>query len=127
MDNPGLLLYGYSKEKADCIKQSFEKALNCDIIIINATNREDDPLNEILESGNNTGYADREHPVLMFLGFSDSEISLAIKSFPRSGDIPRPIFCGLTEQNYYWTFRKLHEHLIEEQRYWTKKEDLQKK
>jgi hypothetical protein len=55
----------------------------------------------------------------MFLGFDDDLIEKSLKGFPRREQLPRPIFCGLTENNYNWTVAFLAEHLLEEKRSWT--------
>jgi hypothetical protein len=117
MNDLGIMVYGYSREKAESIKAAFVEILGVPVALFTATAREHATVKTIIESGaeGEGVFADRADPVVMFLGFSDIEISDAMDAFPAVVG-PGPIFCTLTDENYYWTFSELHEHLIEERR-----------
>ena len=55
---------------------------------------------------------------LMFLGFTDPGISRVIDIMKKQTQHPRPIYCGLTENNISWSLGYLISHLLEEKRYW---------
>lgn len=119
MDPLGTLLYGYSEAHAGPIVAALSAALGRKVDLISASGMEEHTVDEILGAGGSASFEEREVRVLMFLGFDDEGISLAMDSFPKGGDTPRPIFCGLTEENIRWKFSYLLEHLLEEHRYWT--------
>ncbi len=116
MEPLGIMLYGYAEHQAIGITASLKELLGRDVIMISASGGEDETVEEILDSEGAAVFEEREDHVLMFLGFGESEISLAMDRFPKGGDIPRPIFCGLTEENHRWKFSYLLEHLLEEHR-----------
>ena len=121
MDELGIMVYGYSRDRAEKIRDSLCDLTGRRVVLFSATGREDEVIEKIIGGQAGGEYADGPDPVLMFLGFSDIEISDAIDSFPSGGPLPRPIFCGLTEDNCSWTFGELLEHLIEEHRKFTGK------
>ncbi|MCU0844658.1 MAG: DUF3783 domain-containing protein [Spirochaetes bacterium] len=118
MEPLGIMLYGYAEHQAIGITASLKELLGRDVILISASGGEDETVEEILDSDEAPLFEEREDHVLMFLGFGESEISLAMDRFPKGGGIPRPIFCGLTEENHRWKLSYLLEHLLEEHRRW---------
>jgi hypothetical protein len=108
--------YGYPENQACGIKISFNGLLGRDIILISASGMDDLTVSEILDSAGSSAYHDVIDKIIMFIGFSDEEISKCIEAFP--GDIPRPIFCLLTEENIAWTAGRLLEHLKKERDLW---------
>ena len=121
MEPLGILLYGYNLEHSNSIKTSLDAALDQDIIVISASNKEQSKVSEILNQPPEACFEDKETKILMFLGFSDEQIGAVLKAFPQDEGLKRPIFCGLTEQNINWSMNALIEHLLEEQRYWSQK------
>lgn len=121
METIGIMLYGYGREQADTIRASFKETLGRDVALIGASGRERDTVDLILEAEDEGAFEEKDTRVLMFLGFSREEMSLAIDRFPRDADIGRPIFCGLTESNCRWKLDYLLEHLREEHARWTGK------
>jgi hypothetical protein len=127
MEQSGIMLYGYEKTDAYIIKQAIEKILNCEIILLSGSMKESQTVEVILSDDLYDTFEDKELKALMFLGFNDNQINLALEKFPGADVITRPIFCGLTENNISWTLEKLLEHLVEERNYWAnknKKQDL---
>lgn len=120
MEAIGIVLYGYSEDMAGHILTFLKDAIGRDVTLVSASGREDDTVDEILDEDGAAVFEGREDRVLMFLGFDEREISLAMDRFPKGGEIPRPIFCGLTEENHCWKFSYLLEHLLEEHRRWSK-------
>ena len=118
METLGVLLYGYNLEDSKAIEQSLRTITNQDIIIVSGSKKEDLKIMDILDKGPEECYEDKENKILLFLGFSDSEVGAVLKEFPKSDTLVRPIFCGLTEENINWTLEYLVEHLIEEDKYW---------
>lgn len=121
METLGIMLYGYGREQADKIRASFAETLGRDVALIGASGREGDVVEDILAAEDEGAFGEKETRVLMFLGFPQEEMSLAIDRFPRETDIGRPIFCGLTESNSRWKLDFLLEHLREEHERWTGK------
>jgi hypothetical protein len=121
METIGIMLYGYGREQADKIRASFAETLGREVTLIGASGREYDAVDRIIEGEDEGAFEEKETRVLMFLGFSQEEMSLAIDRFPRDADISRPIFCGLTESNCRWKLDHLLEHLREEHARWTGK------
>lgn len=119
MEPLGIVLYGYAKDQALAIEASLKRLLGRDVILISASGREDETVDEIIDAEGNAVFEKREDRVLMFLGFDDDQIALAMDDFPGDGPLPRPIFCGLTEENHRWKFSYLLEHLLEEHRRWS--------
>lgn len=115
MTDLGLLFYGYDEETARTIGQTFSEELKRIIHLFGATGMDETTVQGILD-GSMKGFGDAEPKVMMLLGFEQEQIGVVLKHFPP--EIPRPIFCGLTEENLTWTISHLVEHLIEEQKYW---------
>jgi hypothetical protein len=122
MTDLGLLFHGYDEESATTIGQTFSDELKRLIHIFGATGKGETTVQGILDSSMK-GFGDDEPKVMMLLGFEQDQIGVALKHFPDA--IPRPIFCGLTEENLTWKISHLTEHLLEEQTYW--KEEARKK
>jgi Domain of unknown function (DUF3783) len=117
MADKALLIYGLSDTDALTCKIALSDACDSSIDIISASGSEHETVRSILESPESTDkrltYIQNENPFVMFLGFTDEEISLALKNFPAL-TVSRPIFCALTENNLEWTIDMLSEHLREE-------------
>ena len=113
MESTGILLYGYDEATAKSISESLGQLIDAEVVLISASGRDDNTVSQILDLGpvENT-YGDLENKTMMFLGFNDDQLGLAMKLFPK--EIARPIFCGLTEQNVNWQVKYLVEHLLEE-------------
>ncbi len=121
MEQLGIMLYGYNQEHAAIIKNALESILNDKIIMISGSYKETKRIEDIIADGTFDSFEDKDDKILMFLGFNDEHINATLGGFPRSADITRPIFCGLTENNITWTLTDLLEHLLEEHRYWKEK------
>jgi len=119
----GILFYGYTEDSAQTIAESVGDLLEKKVHIYGAFGQEESTVQNILD-GSMQGFGEGEPKVMMMLGFDSDQIGIVLKRFPEG--IPRPIFCGLTEENLYWKISRLTEHLIEEERYW-KKEARKKK
>ncbi|PKL35533.1 MAG: hypothetical protein CVV44_22295 [Spirochaetae bacterium HGW-Spirochaetae-1] len=119
MEEIGILLYGYVEEDARLIHDTLEKLLSWDIVLISASGREDSTVAQVLDGDHENCFENRGIKFLMFLGFDDDLIEKSLKGFPRKEHLARPIFCGLTENNYNWTIAFLAEHLLEEKRSWS--------
>ncbi len=117
----GMLLYGYSEHEAFVIRGEYEVLFENQVIVIGASGHDDRRVCDILSGQVQPCFSESENRVLMFLGFTDDEISLALKHFPLSQGIRRPLFCGLTENNYEWTMGVLVKHLLEEKAHWDNK------
>ncbi len=118
MEPLGIMLYGYGKNQAMTIREALAAALGRDVTLISASGREGDTVESILNAEDTEVFEERETRILMFLGFSREEMSMAMDRFPGDG-VARPIFCGLTESNAGWTLEYLLEHLLEEHARWT--------
>lgn len=123
MSELGILIYGYSENDVMAIVNTIGKELETKIHVYGSSGKEDMTVQDILEEATWGGFGDREHKILMLLGFGDEQVGVALASFP--SEIQRPIFCGLTEENIGWKISYLVEHLLEEERYW--KEQARKK
>ena len=121
MEPVGILLYGYSNDESVVIQDLIEKAVNNKIVIISGSQKENSKVIDILEQGPTDDFEDKDNKILVFLGFSENQLENVLNLFPKNGEIKRPIFCGLTEQNINWTLDYLIEHLVEEDRYWSNK------
>lgn len=117
-DPIGILIYGYKREDAFRIRDTFNRALNDAIFVISASGKEDRLITDILDNGPDDFYEEKEDKIIMFLAFNKEQVDAALNSFP-SPDIARPIFCGLTVQNIQWILNHLIEHLKAEHRQWT--------
>lgn len=123
MESLGIMLYGYGREHAEKVRHALGEILGRDVTLISASGREDDIVEDILETEEALVFEEKETRVLVFLGFSREELSSAIDRFPRESGIIKPIFCGLTESNCRWKLDYLLEHLREEHARWTGKKD----
>jgi hypothetical protein len=93
------------------------------VVIISGSKKENLKVINILDKGPEDSFENKEKKILLFLGFSETQVGVVLKEFPKSETLVRPIFCGLTEENINWTLEYLIEHLVEEDKYWaTKKE-----
>lgn len=122
MTDLGLLFHGYSEENARTIAGSLGGKLGTQIHIFGAHDQDESTVQQILD-GAAQGFGDGDPKIMMLLGFGNDQIQVVLKQFPT--DVPRPIFCGLTEDNLFWTIGHLVEHLLEEQAYW--REEARKK
>jgi len=119
----GLLLYGYNRKHADIIVRRLREVLGDEIMLMSASNREDETVGDILGSVDEGGFTfeERETRFAMLLGFSEPHIRTTLKEFPADGGLKRPIFTTLTENNVKWPVSRLIEDLEEEEAYWAKK------
>ena len=122
MTDLGLLFHGYSEDTAQAIADFLGNQLGNPIHIFGAQGQDQSTVQQILDGAEHE-FGEGDPKVMMLLGFENDQVQVILKQFPV--DIPRPIFCGLTEDNLTWTIRHLKEHLIEEQAYW--KEEARKK
>jgi len=116
----GMMLYGYETSESAFLQAYLSDILQRPVIALSASGKEDVPVQMILEDPGET-FEKNETKILMFLGFDDLQIGLALDQFPKDGSISRPIFCGLTEENINWPLNQLLEHLREEEKYWKNK------
>ena len=112
MAEKAFLFYGFDLDDALLVKNTIEEALGVEIDEISASGEETATLEDVLDRMPDATFTDGPSRFLMFLGFSDEDISAAIKAFPKIKK--RPILCTLTQNNMKWTIAHLHEHLIEE-------------
>ncbi len=112
----GVLLYGYTNAQAAKIKLFLSSLTGRDVAAVGGGGKEGMLVGDILDGPEDEGFVDGETKVLMFLGFDDAWIEAALRTFPKDGSIPRPIFCCPTENNVGWTLAHLVEHLLEERR-----------
>jgi hypothetical protein len=120
IDTTAILVYGYTKEDAEVIKQRMDNLTEKDVVLLDGSEKEGMIINDIMSSGSGFSYKEEENKIVMFIGFEGSQIEKCLNFFPR-GDIVRPIFCSLTEQNIGWTLEHLLDDLNKEHRTWTKK------
>jgi hypothetical protein len=121
MEPLGVLIYGYSENDSKIIKTALEKIVNNEIIIISGSEKENMTILDILNIGpGDNSYLDTINKIIVFLGFDNNQINEVLQSFPKNKDLVRPIFCGLTEQNINWPLSDLVEHLLEEDKRWSK-------
>jgi len=116
MSRLGMLLYGYNEIDATKIGTFFENHFNETLTLISASGKEKEVLEQIL-SADSKNFEEKETNILMFLGFTKSEIDEVMQSFKNLEGINRPIFCILTEKNLKWSFEYLISHLLEERKY----------
>lgn len=119
-----LFLYGYNEKDAKTIKENYSLILNKEIHVFSGSQNEEKIIDEIIDFNFPASYEDKEPKILMFLGFTEQNISLALNAFP-SGDVPRPIMCTLTQTNRFWPVKELTEHLLEEEKRWKEKQNKQ--
>ena len=110
----GIMVYGYSADQANRIRHSFDQLFSSKTVLISASGKEDLKVLDILEKGPEDLFEEKETKILVFLGFSETQIRQALQDFPAGKGLPRPIFCTLTEQNIHWPLQGLMEHLTDE-------------
>ncbi len=121
VEQPTLLVYGYKQEHANAIKEGLDSLCGQEIVIVDGSDKESIPVSEIIESSFGFSFKERDTKIVMFIGFKGSQIEKCLRLFPR-GEITRPIFCTLTEQNRGWTLEELIQDLMKKHRAWTKTE-----
>lgn len=112
----GMLLYGFGKECLEVLEGYASAVTGVKVEILSASGKEDKVLSDILDSGGSGVFHETGTRVLVFLGFTDDELSRFIDGYP--SDVPRPIFCCLTAENINWSLDRLIDDLLEEDRYW---------
>ena len=112
----GMLLYGFGKEGLGTLKAYASAVTGVNVELLSASGVERKNLSEILDSGGSSVFHEMGTKVLVFLGFTDDELSRFIDGYP--SDVPRPIFCCLTAENVNWSFDRLIDDLLLEDRYW---------
>jgi hypothetical protein len=110
----GIMVYGYSADQSDVIRRSFDRLFSSATIVISASGREEMKVMDILAQGPRERFDEEQTRILVFLGFTQEQVRQALQDFPSEGNLPRPIFCTLTEQNIHWPLSRLVEHLTEE-------------
>lgn len=118
----GVLICGYGEEDARTIKAFLDKALDTFVLMVSASPKAEMKVIDILRNPQER-FEVEETKVLIFLGFSEVQIHMALEGFPKEGGLKRPIFCSLTAQNREWPLRELVAHLEEEHRRWTGKKE----
>jgi len=111
-----VVVYGYSEEDMNKLKGFLDNKLEINLEIISASGKENIKIADILEINEGSFFEDKEDKVLMFLDFLDEEIRYILHNFSEI-NIPKPLFCVLTEHNIEWTFDKLIFDLIEERKH----------
>lgn len=122
MEQPGIMLYGYTETEARLIKDALEAALGGTLLMLSGSGKESHILEDILSDETHAVYEEGEPKVLMFLGFDDDMVKTALSRFPGADRVARPIFCTPTEKNITWPLSELLEHLEEERNYWKNRE-----
>ena len=112
----GILIYGYDKKDATIIKKELSTILDESFILKSAIGRESEKIKHIIEESFENKLDDKKTKVVMFFNIDNFVIQSFLNSFP--SEIPRPIFCALTEHNINWSFNSLLDHLLEEQAHW---------
>ena len=69
-DPIGILIYGYKREDAFRIRDTFDRALNDSIFVISASGKEDWLIADILDNGPEDFYEEKEDKIIMFLAFN---------------------------------------------------------
>jgi len=110
----GIITYGYAQPQAELVASTIGKLLNEPPILLSASGKEDVIVRDIMEGGLVRTFEQKDTKIIMLLGFDDQQIGEVLNGFPKDGSIPRPIFCGLTQQNAAWKWKELVLHLIEE-------------
>lgn len=111
---PGILLYGYNKDAVEKIRHAFEPFINGGPVVISASLCGEQTVSDALSPGFMQRFADHAGKFIMFVDFDTHHIERALAAFPESEGIERPVFCGLTENNFEWPLGKLSAHLYEE-------------
>ena len=120
VDTAAILVYGYTEEDANVIKQRLDNLCEREVTMIDGSDKEGMVISEILEAGFGASFKENYVKIVMFIGFKGGHIEKCLQFFPR-GDIVRPIFCTLTEHNIGWTLEQLIEDLVSEHRAWAEK------
>ncbi len=121
-----VVIYGYNTEEVNKLKIFLENKLDISLNIISASEKEKMTIADILENSENEIFEVKDTKVLMFLDFLDEEIRFLLYNFSDI-NIPKPLFCVLTEHNINWSFDKLIEDLIEERKHFEENKKSQKK
>jgi hypothetical protein len=117
-DPIGILIYGYNQDDTQKIQSAIDGTVDNPLFVISASGKESWLVADILDKGPEEVFEDKEAKIIMFIGFSEGQVSAALRNFP-SPEVTRPIFCGLTVKNIQWTIKYLIEHLQEEHRQFT--------
>ncbi len=121
MEPVGILLSGYDEEEAACIQALLKGLLATEVLVVGASGQGGETVASLLAQGPEGHFGDEPVKILLFLGFSETQIRAVLEGFPRAGTPRRPIFCALTEQNSRWSLAELSDHLLAEHRRWTAK------
>ena len=117
----GIMIYGYPKDDGVAIQKQVSRIVDQSVMLLSASGHEKELVEDVLTQDGSVDFKEESPKVLMFLGFSNEEISCVVDGFDGSG-VDRPIFCCLTEENCGWSIQQLLEHLVEEHRYWQNQE-----
>ena len=120
-----IVVYGYPEVDVNKLKVFLDTKLEINLEIISASGKENIKIADILESNECSFFEDKQDKVLMFLDFLDEEIRYLLHNFS-DVNIPKPLFCVLTEHNIEWDFDKLILDLIEERKYFEEKRKAEK-
>ncbi|MCE5263434.1 MAG: DUF3783 domain-containing protein [Deltaproteobacteria bacterium] len=124
MQSVGVLICGYGKNDAETIKAFLDRTLDAYVTVVSASQKTEMKIIDILQKGPEDCFGDEETKILMFLGFSEAQVRRVLQDFPGgAGGVKRPIFCSLTAQNRQWPLGELIEHLAEEHRRWTGRQE----
>ncbi|MCK9364889.1 MAG: DUF3783 domain-containing protein [Syntrophales bacterium] len=125
MEALGVLIYGYNSEDASRISTFLDEAVGCHVFLMSASEKNGETVIDILQNRTNDSFVDEKTKILLLLGFTEEQVRTILGSFPSGeGELKRPIFCMLTEENRNWPLDRLLEHLEAERRYWAaKKQD----
>ena len=121
-----IVVYGYTEEDVNKLKGFLDTKLEINLEIISASGKENIKIADIIETNESSFFEDKQNKVLMFLDFLDEEIRYLLYNFSEV-NIPKPLFCVLTEHNIEWNFDKLILDLIEERKYFEEKRKAEKK
>ncbi len=128
MDALGLMLYGFSKDQSENLKEVLHGLLRVPITIISSSGKEDVVLQDILEKEEASFFEEKDDPrVVMFLGFDGPQIHAAMDNFPRFEGRKRPIFCTPTEENISWKLFDLLKDLMEEREHFKRLDEERSK
>ncbi|HNV94667.1 MAG: hypothetical protein APG08_00042 [Candidatus Methanofastidiosum methylothiophilum] len=115
-----IVVYGYSESDVLKLKEFIDTKLDVNLQIISASGKENIKVADIIERNENPFFEEKVEKVLMLLDFTDGEIRYLLHNFSTI-NIPKPLFCALTEHNFEWTFDKLILDLMEERKYFEEK------
>ena len=107
----GILLYGYAKKDALCIRD-YVLAMLPEADVFASAESGDATVSRLLSEPTFTGFRTQDLPLLMFVNVSRPQINALMSRFPAA--IKRPMFCMLTAHNRSWTLNTLLSHLREE-------------